>query len=168
MKAKQLVTGFLIAFVAFSVIYLVVKESRSPESKEPGTVAQVQPATEEPAGATEQARTVTAYYFHGNVRCQTCKKIEAYTRESITSSFTNELSTGRLLWKIVNVDEPENEHFVKDYELTSRSVVLVDAAGGKQLEWKNLASIWDLVGDKEKFQTYISDETKGFLKKGDM
>jgi hypothetical protein len=145
-----------------------VKESNLPEPKEPETVAQVRPAADANADVAKQERTVTAYYFHGNVRCRTCKKIETYTAESITTSFTNELSTGRLLWKMVNVDEPENEHFVKDYALTSRSVVLVASAGDKQLEWKNLASIWDLVGDKEKFQKYINDETKGFLKKEDM
>jgi hypothetical protein len=167
MNPKKIVTGVLMAFVALSVVYLIVKETRTTDpAASVGTSTNT--AQGESVNIAEKANTVVAYYFHGNVRCQTCRKIEAYTAESITNSFKDELLAGQLQWKIVNVDETANEHFVKDYELTSRSVVLVQMVDGKQSRWKNLAQIWDLVGDKEKFQKYISDETTGFLAGGKM
>jgi hypothetical protein len=177
MKPKAIATGALSAFVAVSMGYLIVKETRNPkpDTTEQGNDAVAAPeqvpvagTAEKPSNAAESVRIVVAYYFYGNVRCQTCRKLEAYTSESVTTSFPNELADGRLQWKTANVDEKENEHFVKDYELTSRSVVLVYMVDGTQVEWKNLASIWDLVADKAAFQKYISDETAAFLKKGSM
>ena len=177
MKPKAIATGALLAFVVVSIGYLIAKETRSPkpDAKEQGNDAvaaseqvPVAGTTDEPSNATKSVHTVVAYYFHGNVRCQTCRKLEAYTSESVATSFANELADGRLQWRTVNVDKKANEHFVKDYELTSRSVVLVEMVGGKQLGWKNLASIWNLVADKAAFQKYIADETAGFLKKENM
>jgi hypothetical protein len=175
MKPKAIITGALLAFVAVSLGYSILKEARHSEpdaqkeigpflaSSEHSPAASILGVT---AGDIRHDQEVVAYYFYGNVRCQTCKKIEAYTADVISRSFTNELSTGLLAWKTANVDERENEHFVGDYELTSRAVVLVRMADGKQTEWKNLAHIWDLVGDKDAFQKYIADEAKAFLKKG--
>lgn len=169
MKPKTIISGVLIAFVVLSVAQLVRKEGGTVEpvvdecitSEEVGSGG-----VESNAAGIENA--VLAYYFYGNVRCQTCRKIEAYTAGTISNAFKNELSGGQLLWKTVNVDEKENEHFVKDYELTSRSVVLVEIVDGKQLRWKNLAQIWDLVGDEVTFRKYITDETTGFLAGGKM
>ena len=62
--------------------------------------------------------------------------------------------------RVVNVDEDEHKHFVKDYELVTRSVVLVDA--GDAARWKNLPRVWQLVRDKEKFLEYVREETRQF------
>ena len=113
MKPKQIITAVLLAFVAVSVGFLVVKETRSkPEIANPGgqttwaqepastvsptenstaiEVSQARPKTPEaiPAPSAARAksnprvpgRTVMAYYFHGNFRCQTCRKIETFSR----------------------------------------------------------------------------------------
>ena len=175
MKAKSIITGVLLAFVAVSIGYLIIKEQRAadPIAQEEGgleATALKQPLAKDVTGGSaeviELGDTVVAYYFYGDVRCQTCKKLEAYTSESILTSFTNELSTGALKWETVNTDEKENEHFVTDFELTSRSVVLVKWVDGKQTEWKNLERIWDLVGEKGTFQKYITEEARAFLKTG--
>ncbi len=166
MKAKNIVTGILLAFVAVSAGYLVVKELR------PGRRSHAQPIPDQsisgdlPASSTNNAtneRKVIAYYFHGNSRCATCRKLEAYTQEAIARDFVNALKDGELDWRVVNIDEPENEHFIQDYQLTTRSVVLVETIDGKQKMWKNLNRIWDLVRNKTEFQQYIRDETKAFL-----
>ncbi len=156
MKTKNILTGILLLFVAASVVYLVVRES--------GRSADVSGDIEGTAASEIQspppANRVIAYYFHGNQRCPTCRNIEAYTKETIQSGFVEELADGTLELRIVNVDEPANEHFVSDFQLTAKSVVLVNEQNGEQAGWKNLEKIWDLVSDKESFVTYIRDETR--------
>lgn len=168
MKPQALLTGSLLAFVALSIGYLIVNETTDHGPAPLTGSPSVATPSEQPAADVTSTHTVVAYYFYGNIRCQTCRKLEAYTAESITTSFTNELSTGLLEWKTTNVDDTENEHFIEDYQLTSRAVVLVRVVGGKETEWKNLKRIWDLVPDKAAFQKYITDETSGFLKKAGM
>jgi hypothetical protein len=63
----------------------------------------------------------------------------------------------------MNVDAPENEHFVEDYELSTRSVVLVEILDGKQKQWKKLSQAWELVGDKPAFTVYIQEEARKLL-----
>jgi hypothetical protein len=106
---------------------------------------------------------VIAYYFHTTMRCASCMKIEAYTTEAIQTAFPDELKNGRLVLKVVNVEETGNEHFVKDYQLYTKSVVLVDERAGKQMAWKNLAKVWQLLNDKEGFLRYVQDETRAHL-----
>jgi hypothetical protein len=108
-------------------------------------------------------RTVVAYYFHGTFRCQTCRKIEALSREAVQSGFPEDLKVGRLEWRVINVEEPENEHFVQDYQLFSKSLVLVAKEGSKQTRWKNLQEVWTLVGNKEAFIKYVQVEIRAYL-----
>src|SRR5512134_1075795 len=54
---------------------------------------------------------VLVYYFHATTRCATCRTIEAYAKETVTSRFAADLEARRLAWQAVNVDEPANRHF---------------------------------------------------------
>ncbi|MCK9615356.1 MAG: nitrophenyl compound nitroreductase subunit ArsF family protein [Candidatus Omnitrophica bacterium] len=107
---------------------------------------------------------VTAYYFHGNYRCSTCRKLEQYSKEAIESNFKNELALGKLAFIAVNIDEKGNEHFVKDYQLYTKSLVLSLVKDGKEIKSKNLTKIWEYVRDKQKFFDYINEEVNNFLK----
>jgi hypothetical protein len=130
-----------------------------------------------PCGATEDSPTATgeasqntarviAYYFHGNFRCVTCRTIEAYAEEAITKGFANELASGRLAWRVINTDEPENKHFIRDFELVTKSLVLVEYRDGKVARHENLKEIWQLLRDKESFLNYVRTSTRNFLEKG--
>ncbi|MBN2810136.1 MAG: hypothetical protein JXR80_11640 [Deltaproteobacteria bacterium] len=109
-----------------------------------------------------QERTII-YYFHGNMRCQTCNKIEMYTKEIVNAGFSRELAEGSMEIRIVNTDKSENEHFIKDFKLTNHSLVLVQTNDDKVIKWKNLDRIWLLVRNKEAFQNYVSEEIRVFM-----
>ena len=106
-----------------------------------------------------------AYYFHANVRCTTCRTIEAYSKEVIHTRFAKELESGRLEWRLVNVQSPENRHFIQDYQLFTKSLVIVRTQNGQQKEFKVLNDTWELVGDKSAMQSYVEKEVRGFLRK---
>jgi hypothetical protein len=119
----------------------------------------------EEAPAAVAADGVVAFYFHGNTRCATCKKIEAYADEAIHTGFAQALDTSALTWRVVNIEEPENRHFVEDFQLVTRSVVLAEYRDDKVVRWKNLDKVWQLVRDKNGFTTYVQSETREFLGK---
>jgi len=131
----------------------------------PGALAQDPPAAE--AGATAiPSAGVVAYYFHGNVRCMTCRTIERLANETITADFPDELESGELTWRALNVDESANEHFVKDFNLVTRSLVLVSYRDGKVVRFQNLDKVWQLVRDEEAFSRYVRESTRSFLDEG--
>ena len=106
---------------------------------------------------------VIAYYFHTNTRCSTCMKIEAYSKEAIMNGFPEELKNGTLEMRIVNYEQPENRHFINDYKLVSKSLILVKIVNGKPVEWKNLKLVWQLTGRKDAFINYVRKEVKSYL-----
>lgn len=108
--------------------------------------------------------SVTAYYFHGTFRCPTCHKLEEYAKEAIENNFKNDLASGKLSFKIVNVENKGNEHFAKDYQLYTKSVVLSLTRDGKEIRYKNLDKVWEYVRNKDRYENYVRDEVATFLK----
>ncbi len=118
-----------------------------------------------PAFGQEVPKTkVIAYYFHGDFRCPTCYRLERYSKEAIDTHFKDVLSSGKLEFKAINVDEKANEHFVNDYQLYTKSLVISLVRGGKEEKFKNLTKIWEYVGNKQRFYDYVWDEIAAFLK----
>ncbi len=108
---------------------------------------------------------IIAYYFHGNARCPTCHKMEQYTKEAIKESFEGELANGSLIVKTVNVEEKGNEHYVEDYQLYTKSLIISRVENGKEIQRKNLTKIWEYVRDKNRFFDYVTSEINDYLKK---
>jgi len=121
--------------------------------------------TLERRGSTEASEStrVLVYYFHGYVRCSTCRRIEMLAHLALQQEFSGELEDGRLQWQAVNIDEDPNAHFVDDYRLFSRALVVQTIRDGKKAEWKNLNRIWELIGDEMAFVKYVQDEVGSFL-----
>jgi disulfide oxidoreductase YuzD len=116
------------------------------------------------SGATEPgSHLVRVYYFRTERRCASCRRIEAYTDEAVKSAFERELKDKTMAWEVVNIEERGNEHFVQDYKLYTKSVVVVDVVHGKQTRWKNLAKIWELLDDQAAFERYVQDEVRQYL-----
>ena len=119
------------------------------------------PALAEEASAEGR---VTAYYFHGCFRCPTCHKREQYAKEALETHFKGALDSGKLIFKIVNVEDKGNEHYMNDYQLYTKSLVLSLAKNGKEIRSKNLDKIWEYVGNKDRYENYVRDEVAAFLR----
>jgi hypothetical protein len=149
----------LLLFVIGSVGYLFAKEYVWKDGGAP--VPAAAPSAAAPAPANPDR--LVAYYFHGNARCASCMKIEAYSRAAIEEGFPAELKDGRLSFEVVNIEEPENRHFIRDYALVTKSLVLVLKDRGREVRFKNLNLVWQLLGSRDEFKAYVQREVRGFL-----
>lgn len=149
MIGKSCLRCFLVLGLAAAIIYPALNAgAQQASTSQPGT------------------HKVIAYYFHTNTRCSTCRKIEAYSQEAILQGFPNELKSGAMEMRVVNYENPENQHFMKDYKLVSKSLVLVNMVNGKQTEYTNLKMVWQLTGRKDAFLNYVRKEVRNYLAKG--
>ena len=159
---KHVVSGALLAFVAVTGVTLAVKETRHARAVASSeTTRPQQPST--PPG--REASTVYVTYFHTTARCLSCLKIEELTNATMTTRLADAVAGKKLVWRLVNTDEAPNAHFVKDYGLYIKSVVVSEVKGGKEVRWKNLDQVWHLLGDPEAFQGYVEREVRAFLEK---
>jgi hypothetical protein len=123
-------------------------------------------ASQQSAGsdvATGSNRLIV-YYFHVNMRCRTCLSIENLTRTALEQGFGKELREGKIEWKPINVEKPENEHFIADFQLASRTVVLFEVKKGQPARWENLQQVWYLVGNEQEFIAYVQDAIRSHLR----
>lgn len=109
-------------------------------------------------------RQVVVTYFHTAYRCPTCTLLEEYSKEAVEKRFAKEMQEGKIVFRHVNVQEPENEHFIKDYSLFSKSLVVSEVRDGKEARWKNLSDIWRLVRDRDRYEQYVAGEIEEYLK----
>ena len=102
-------------------------------------------------------KLVEVYHFHPTQQCYSCKTIGNYTEEAITTSFTPELASGKLVFKHVNYGLPENADLVQKYGVTGSSLWIgtYNATGFyKEQDVK----VWYLIGNKENFIAYINEK----------
>ncbi|MCX5697249.1 MAG: nitrophenyl compound nitroreductase subunit ArsF family protein [Candidatus Omnitrophica bacterium] len=107
---------------------------------------------------------VYVYYFHGAMRCPACYKLEQYSKETIETNFKDALASGKLEFKVINIEDKGNEHYGSDYQLYTKALILSLVKDGKEIKWKNLDKIWEYVGNKQRFIDYVKSGVGDLLK----
>ena len=159
MKKRLLISVALIASIALvGALAWADEESDSTVLQKPDSLSKEQ--------AAPPSDRIIVYYFYGNRRCATCRKLESYSEEALLTGFESELADSSLVWRAVNYDEEENEHYIKDYQLYTKALILSREGDVKEGEWKNLDKIWQLVRNKDKFIKYVQSETRTFMNPG--
>ena len=168
MTYKSAVKLLLLGFVAASVGFLGIREARQKDApvRAAGVVETASAAEPTEPGTAQSGQKVVAYYFYTTVRCPTCRKIEAFSEEALKQGFGEALRSGTLEWQPVNVQLPQNRHFINDYQLFTKSLVIVRVKDGQSVEWKNLAKVWELTGNKRAFLEYVQGEVRSYLRIG--
>lgn len=87
-------------------------------------------------GRTEEGQSqkdhVEVLYFHSQKRCATCMAIETRTHEAIEAEFAEELKSGALVFKTIDISEPTNEYIADKYEIAWSSLLVSNWKDGKE------------------------------------
>lgn len=115
------------------------------------------------AASLPQGEVVTVTYFTTNVRCASCLKIEELTRRSVDERFAAEQASGKVIFRVINTDEPANRHFVEEYQLVSKTVIVSESVDGNETRWVNVQEVWSLLRDETGFVDHVSQVVRGYL-----
>lgn len=124
-----------------------------------------QPSTDSPGAATTSApvsaNKVVVYYMHRTIRCFTCQRMEAATRQALQESFPSEIASGRLELKVE--DYQKREDLAKQYGVHTVSVLVVTVADGREVSHRDLDRIWDLQMRNDAFRAYITEAVRAAM-----
>ena len=143
--SRKILTVLLLALILFSIAAMVVRELNSRH--------------EDTTAVSVPTDAVVVYYFHGTQRCMTCNRIEELTKQAVQENFADQLASGRVVFRSVNVDEQANEHYIQDFQLSTRTVVMQ-----KGDRYEKFDQVWNLVREPEQFMQYIGNGLKWMLK----
>jgi hypothetical protein len=106
---------------------------------------------------------VAVYYFHFTRRCRTCLGIQATIEKTIKDRFGMETKAGTLAFQDINLDLPENSHFVKDYNLSFSAMVVVAKKGQAPVKWQNCDKVWDLAHNEPELTEYADKQIRAYV-----
>ena len=159
MIAKQIIRGLLLIVALGS---LAIWANREFKKSEAYAEAATQAAPAESLPAVEGPQVVMTYFLIGT-RCESCRKIEALTRETAEQDFAAELAANKLVFRVIDTSEPSKRHYLDDYKLTSKTVVISRRIDGKETAWKDMKKVWDLLDEPVAFHAYLGAQIRSDL-----
>ena len=136
---KVLQIALLVLVLAGVAVWAWRSFGPTPESAKTGGQAPVEAHS---ITQSEPEDLVLITYFTSDQRCPTCLKIEKQTRDAIHDGFAAELAAGTIRFQTINFDRPENKHFIDDYGLAFKTVVISARHHGKEAKWDKYDRVW--------------------------
>ena len=160
---KKILQISLLLIVAVGVSYAVLQNRKDDLiKKETVSNADVEAISTKEAPIIEEPDVVVTY-FTTDVRCKSCRAIEALTRSVVERQYTEALEGGHLVFQTKNIDRAENKHFIDEYQLAFKTVVIALMQDGKEIRFKKMDKVWELLGNQDAFAEYIADGIREFL-----
>ena len=106
----------------------------------------------EPAPTPE----VIVYYLHSHIRCQACRDMESMAAETVDVDFMNEENSGLLALRTIDIQDPGQEHYADEFNVTGPTLVVAEVDSTGQTEhWRNLDRIWELSENPVAYRSYV-------------
>ena len=142
-------------------IALVACDARTKEAgAQPASPSVASATAGQPTAAPDQ---VVVYYFHGNRRCRTCLGIQESLTKIVQERFAKETASGALSFQEINFEEPQNEHFAKDFQLSFGTMVVVARKGPTTVKWENCNKVWDFAHNEPALTDYAEKQIRTYL-----
>lgn len=112
-------------------------------------------------GKAQNKNMIQIFDFHTTNRCVTCKAIEANTKYTLETYFKNELESGKITFKVINIDKEENQQIAEKFYASGTSLFLnvINNGNEKQVDLTQFAFMYG------KKQQEFSEKLKTKLEK---
>ncbi len=102
--------------------------------------------------------------FHSTHRCMTCNAIEANTKYTLDTYFSEEMENGKIAFQVINVDEKENEKIAEKFEAAGTALFLNVIKDGKETSIDLTEFAFMNGNDKETFSNELKIKLDNALK----
>jgi len=117
------------------------------------------------SGKTEQsADKIQIYLFYPSHRCSTCIAIGEYAEKTVNESFSNELASGKIEFREINIDLPENQVLVEKFQASGSALYINSIVDGQDNIVEDV-DVWRLTGDEAGFKSYLKGKIDHLLGK---
>ncbi|OGO00437.1 MAG: hypothetical protein A2Y59_06230 [Chloroflexi bacterium RBG_13_52_14] len=137
----------------------VPQTTPSPELSPTPTNTSVAPTLQPSPGRTDYVEVV---YFHRTQRCYGCQYAGDTTEYTVETYFANELANGKLVFKMVDVQDKANASIAERYGAYGSSLFINEIVDGID-HIEPVTDIWYHLGDDEKFTQVVKDAIEKHL-----
>jgi len=118
--------------------------SQPPSGQNPASAPEISDNAT-PVAAQSQAllpNRVDVIYFHVNQRCPTCLCFEQQVNHIIEADFSDEISSGRLTYKVLNSQQVQNAEIARKYGAVGSQLFINTVVNGED-HIKDIQDIWN-------------------------
>jgi len=106
------------------------------------------------SNATSAVEKVEVYHFHGTAQCYSCKTVGAYAEETVNLFYQDEIRAGKVVFKSINYDLPENKELATKYGVGGSSlwIGVYDSQG---FHPEQNTDVWLKINNKDEYLLYL-------------
>jgi len=116
------------------------------------------------AQEVKPAEKIQVFLFHSTSRCSSCITAGKYAKETVEQKFSEELKSGKIEFREINVDLPENKEVATKFKASGTSLFINSIIDGQD-NIKEDTQVWRLISNEQGFVSYLSDKLNKLLGK---
>jgi len=159
MKLKIIYT--LLGIIMIVLVGLIINELVPKDNvNSPDETAVV--AEEKEIPDVKKADRIEVINFHATQRCVSCTTLGKLSEKTITERFVNEVASGKIIFKSVNVELRKNTEIVNLYQASGSSLYINAVKDGKNNIVQNV-KVWQYLSDEIAFTNYLETKLRSLL-----
>jgi hypothetical protein len=142
--------------------FLIFSNSNKPSSTD--TQAKINVPQSSAPMSVMPADKIEVVNFFGTQRCASCLTVGNFTKKTLEDKFAPELESGKIVFKEINGELPENQEIVIKYQARGSSL-FVNAIRDDKDDITEDVTVWRLVNNESQFITYFENKLNTLLGK---
>ena len=147
---------------AASLVYMSFVANNRTESSNTNASVESAGSNASEAQVAKPAEKIQVFVFHSTNRCYSCVLLGQLTKKTVEQKFPDELKSGKIEFKEINVDLPQNKEVVAKFKAVGSSLFINPIIDGQDNIEADV-QVWRLVSNEQGFISYLSEKIKGFL-----
>lgn len=109
-----------------------------------------------------KAERIEIVHFHSTQQCRSCIAVGQYAQKAVEERFLKEKQNGKIVFRSINIDLPENREIVNKYKARGSSLFINSIVNGRDNIQEDLA-VWRLIYNENQFLNYFENKLKQLL-----
>lgn len=157
---KKIIIIFVAIITAGITLSVLANGKNSTREQSQKSASAENPSREE----KQSADKVEVFLFHSTNRCISCVTIGKYAGETVYEYFQGELRDGKMEFREINIDLPENKELAWKFQASGSSLFINAIFNGKDNITED-TRVWRLISSESQFKNYLKDKLNNFLGK---
>jgi len=157
---KKIIIIIVGIIIMGATLFVITKNNKPTETQNQNNQATENQDREE----KQKAEKVEVFVFHSTHRCASCVTMGKYAGETINEYFQPELRNGKIEFREINVDLPENKELASKFKAVGSSLFINAISDGKDNITEDI-KVWQLIFNEAQFKSYLKDKLNKLLGK---
>lgn len=160
---KKIILITVLIISGLTVLNILGKNHKSSSSMQSSTQPNINTVSSNAMSLTS-ADSVEIINFFGTQRCVSCIAIGTLTKKTLDEKFSDELKSGKIVFREINGELPENKDIVNKYQARGSSL-FINAIRGQTDHIVEDTTVWRLVNNEEQYIAHLEKKLNSLIGK---